>query len=143
MAAKKKTEIQELSEFIHDHMVTKSDLAEFKAEINETLDDHTRRLTTIENDVKQGLDKRLTLEVRVTNIKKNSSAHHKNPRTSSRQRQSPATGKPLTQQQLPPVLLGSREYVRLSSSLGRKLTVTPKLKKIFANPIAAIDDDVG
>ena len=74
MAAKKKTEIQELSEFIRDHMVTKDDLKdELKAAlapIQQTLDDHTRRLATIENDVKTNLDKRLTLEVRVTNIEK-------------------------------------------------------------------------
>jgi hypothetical protein len=74
MAPKKKTEIQELSEFIRDHMVTKEDLKEqLKAEldpIKETLADHTRRLTTIENDVKTSLDKRLQLEVRVTNIEK-------------------------------------------------------------------------
>ena len=72
--AKKKTEIQELSEFIRDHMVAKDDLKdELKAAlapIQQTLDDHTRRLTTIENDVKTNLDKRLTLEVRVTNIEK-------------------------------------------------------------------------
>jgi hypothetical protein len=77
----KKTEIQELSEFIRDHMVTKDDLKdELKAalepikkmldEHSEILDDHTRRLTTIENDVKSSLDKRLQLEVRVTNIEK-------------------------------------------------------------------------
>jgi DNA repair ATPase RecN len=84
MAKKKKTEIQELSEFIRDHMPTKSDLADLREEmvtkddlkdalgpIQKTLDDHTRRLTTIENDVKTNLDKRLTLEVRVTNIEKN------------------------------------------------------------------------
>jgi hypothetical protein len=39
-------------------------------EHSEILDDHTRRLTTIENDVKSSLDKRLQLEVRVTNIEK-------------------------------------------------------------------------
>jgi hypothetical protein len=40
------------------------------APIQQTLDDHTRRLTTIKNDVKTNLDKRLTLEVRMTNIEK-------------------------------------------------------------------------
>jgi hypothetical protein len=74
MAPTKKTEIQELSEFIRDHMVTKDDLKdELKAAlepITKTLDEHTRRLTTIENDVKTSLDKRLQLEVRVTNIEK-------------------------------------------------------------------------
>jgi histone H3/H4 len=81
MAPKKKTEIQELSEFIRDHIVTKDalkdELAAALEPIKKTLDehteilaDHTRRLTTIENDVKTSLDKRLQLEVRVTNIEK-------------------------------------------------------------------------
>ena len=79
--AKKKTEIQDLSEFIRDHMVTKDDLKdELKAAlapIQQTLDEHTtilaehtRDLNIIKNDVKTNLDKRLTLEVRVTNIEK-------------------------------------------------------------------------
>ena len=68
--AKKKTEIQELSEFIRDHMVTKDDLKDALEPITETLADHTRRLSTIENDVKTNLDKRLTLQVRVTNLEK-------------------------------------------------------------------------
>ena len=81
--AKKKTEIQELAEFIRDHMVTKSDLAELREEmvtkddlkaelepITKTLAEHTSDLNIIKNDVKTNLDKRLTLEVRVTNIEK-------------------------------------------------------------------------
>ena len=44
--AKKKTEIQELSEFIRDHLVTKSDLAGFKVE----LDDKSEKLAT-KNDI--------------------------------------------------------------------------------------------
>ena len=64
--AKKKTAIQELSEFIRDHMVTKSDFAELK----QPLHDHTRDLNIIKNDVKTNLDKRLTPEVRVTNVEK-------------------------------------------------------------------------
>jgi hypothetical protein len=93
MAAKKKTEIQELSEFIRDRMVTKDDLKddlrdELKAAlapIQQTLDEHTailaehtgilnehtRDLNIIKKDVERNLDKRLTLEVRVTNIEKN------------------------------------------------------------------------
>ena len=51
-------------------LVTKTDLAEFKAEINETLAEHTSDLNIIKNDLKTNLDKRLTLEVRVTNIEK-------------------------------------------------------------------------
>ena len=83
MAPKKKTEIQELSEFIRDHMVTKSDLAELRKEmitkddlkaeldpIKKTLAEHTSDLNIIKNDVRTSLDKRLQLEVRVTNIEK-------------------------------------------------------------------------
>ena len=78
--AKKKTEIQELSEFIRDHMVTKSDFTGLKQTLDEhtsilnehtsLLNEHTRDLNIIKNDVKTNLDKRLTLEVRVTNIEK-------------------------------------------------------------------------
>ena len=76
---KKKTEIQELSEFIRDHMVAKSDLADIRkematktdiAELKRTLDEHTRDLNIIKNDVKSNLDKRLALQVRVTNLEK-------------------------------------------------------------------------
>ena len=70
MAAKKKTEIQELSKFIRDHMVTKTDLKEALKPIQKTLAEHTGDLNIIKNDVKTNLDKRLTLEVRVTNIEK-------------------------------------------------------------------------
>ncbi len=58
-------------------MVTKNDLKDALEPITrkldehtKILDDHTRRLATIENDVKTNLDKRLTLEVRVSNIEK-------------------------------------------------------------------------
>ena len=68
--AKKKTEIQELSEFIRDHMVTKHDLRDALKPIHKTLADHTRDLNIIKKDVERNLDKRLTLEVRVTNIEK-------------------------------------------------------------------------
>jgi hypothetical protein len=43
-------------------------LASDLAEVKETLDEHTSDLNIIKNDVKTNLDKRLTLEVRVTNI---------------------------------------------------------------------------
>ena len=39
-------------------------------EHTKTLDDHTRRLNIIENDVKTNLDKRMQLDVRVTNLEK-------------------------------------------------------------------------
>jgi len=75
--AKKKTEIQELSEFVRDNMVTRKEFQEEIGEVNKKLDghttilnDHTRRLNVIENDVKTGLDKRLQLEVRVANLEK-------------------------------------------------------------------------
>ena len=78
---KKKTEIQELSEFIRDHMVTKDHLKdELKAALDpikktlaehtKILNNHTRDLNIIKKDVETNLDKRLTLGVRVTNIEK-------------------------------------------------------------------------
>ena len=51
--AKNKTEIQELSEFIRDHMVTKQDLADLKVELNTDitqLEDKFEKLAT-KNDV--------------------------------------------------------------------------------------------
>jgi flagellar biosynthesis chaperone FliJ len=51
--AKNKTEMQELSEFIRDHMATKSDLADFKVELNTDftqLEDKLEKLAT-KNDV--------------------------------------------------------------------------------------------
>ena len=50
-----------------------SDLAEVKETLDEhttILAEHTSDLNIIKNDVKTNLDKRLTLEVRVTNIEK-------------------------------------------------------------------------
>ena len=38
--------------------------------VEQTQDSHTRQLTTIENDVKTGLDKRKQLEVRVHSVEK-------------------------------------------------------------------------
>jgi hypothetical protein len=67
---KKRREIQELSKFIRDHMVTKDDLKDVLEPIPKTLDEHTRDLNMIKNDVKTNLDKRLTLEVSVANIEK-------------------------------------------------------------------------
>jgi hypothetical protein len=73
--AKKMTlnELGAMVEHVVKHMATKEDIAELKSTLDEhtkTLDDHTRRLNVIEHDVKTGLDKRLTLEVRVTKIEK-------------------------------------------------------------------------
>lgn len=73
----KKITLSELGEMLRHvitHMVTKDDLKEeldpikaTLAEHTQILNDHTRRLNVIENDVKQGFDKRLQLEVRVKN----------------------------------------------------------------------------
>ena len=79
--AKKKTAIQELYEFIRDHMVTKNLLKdELKAALDpikktlaehtKILNNHTRDLNIIKKDVERNLDKRLTLEARATNIEK-------------------------------------------------------------------------
>ena len=86
MAKKKKSEIQELSEFIRDNMVTRS---EFKEELEKlatkddlkkvvmrldkvqiTLDDHTRQLNIVRKDAETNLDKRLQLDVRVDRLEK-------------------------------------------------------------------------
>ena len=86
MAKKKKSEIQELSEFIRDNMVTRS---EFKEELEKlatkddlkkvvmrldrvqiTLDDHTRQLNIVRKDAETNLDKRLQLDVRVGKLEK-------------------------------------------------------------------------
>jgi hypothetical protein len=83
----KKSDIQELYEFMRNNLATKSDLEglatrEDAADIKKTLDDHTeilndhtetlgdhtRRLNRIEADVKHNLDKRLQLEVRVKKV---------------------------------------------------------------------------
>jgi hypothetical protein len=47
-----------------------ADIRETLTEHTQILKDHTRRLRIIENDVKTNLDKRLTLQVRVTNLEK-------------------------------------------------------------------------
>ena len=74
-------EVGEMLEHVVKHMATKEDLKEelegfatkedLKQEIGPiktTLNDHTRSLNQIETDVKQNLDKRLQLEVRVKKV---------------------------------------------------------------------------
>ena len=74
--AAKKTTLKELAEMIAHvvkHMATKEDIAEVKstlADHTKILNDHTRDLAIIKNDVTNNLDKRLQLEVRVTTIEK-------------------------------------------------------------------------
>ena len=65
----KKTTLKEVGEtlaFIVEMMATKDDTAT----LQKTLDEHTRDLNIIKDDVKTNLDKRLQLEVRVTNVEK-------------------------------------------------------------------------
>ncbi len=77
--AKKKSEIQELSEFIRDNMVTR---AEFHEEIAKLatkeelakheviLQQHTRQLNHLQGDMDIMRDKRMQLEVRVTKLER-------------------------------------------------------------------------
>ena len=69
MAAKKKSEIQELSEFIRDHMATKEDIRDLKGEIKGLKGNMVRlseQVTSIETDIR-GV-KRAKLEFRVSNL---------------------------------------------------------------------------
>jgi hypothetical protein len=86
----KKTTLKELAEMIAHvvkHMATKEDIAEVKSTLadhtkilndhTKILNDHTRDLAIIKNDVTNNLDKRLQLEVRVSNIEKHLSLDKK------------------------------------------------------------------
>ena len=69
MAAKKKSEIQELSEFIRDHMATKEDIRDLKGEIKGLKGNMVRlseQVTSIETDIR-GV-KRAKLEFRVSDL---------------------------------------------------------------------------
>ena len=84
--AKKKSEIQELMEFIRDKVAAKADLKDLAskedlkaalAPIQATLDehtdilnDHTRQLNIVRKDAETNLDKRLQLDVRVDRLEK-------------------------------------------------------------------------
>ena len=54
MASKKKSEIQELSEFIRDHMATKGDIAELRKEMatKEGLARLGEQVTSIESEIR-------------------------------------------------------------------------------------------
>ncbi|MGA3302896.1 MAG: hypothetical protein ABSC72_06365 [Methylovirgula sp.] len=62
MAAKKKSEIQELSEFIRDHMATKEDIRDLKGDIVRL----GEQVTSIESEI-HGM-KRAQLEFRVADL---------------------------------------------------------------------------
>ena len=73
MPRKKKSEIQELSEFIRDHMATKEDVAEIRSElrggVKELKGDIVRlaeQVTSIEGDIRSM--KRAKLEFRVADL---------------------------------------------------------------------------
>jgi len=73
-------DLVETLNFIKNNMATKSDITDVTedmagikqdvADIKETLDEHTRSLNIITEDLKTNLDKRLQPEVRVTNLEK-------------------------------------------------------------------------
>jgi hypothetical protein len=69
--AKKKSEIQELSEFVRDNMLTRKEFQEEVGEIKQTLgehtkalNEHTRQLNQLPGDTNIMRDKRMQLEVR-------------------------------------------------------------------------------
>src|SRR6266568_2772323 len=91
---KKDVTLEDLMEFMVEKLATKSDLADMDTKLDQvretldghtlilnehtqilnqhtqTLNEHTRDLNTIKKDVERNLDKRMMLEVRVTNIEK-------------------------------------------------------------------------
>jgi len=75
-ASRKKLTLRDIGamlEHIVKYMITKEDLEEVNNTLDKhtkTLDAHTRDLNVIKNDVKTSLDKRMQLEVRVTNVEK-------------------------------------------------------------------------
>ena len=62
MPSKKKSEIQELSEFIRDHMATKDDIRDLKGDILRL----SEQVTSIEGDIRSM--KRAKLEFRVADL---------------------------------------------------------------------------
>ena len=65
MPAKKKSAIQELSEFVRDHMATKDDIRDLKGDILRL----SEQVTSIEGDIR-GM-KRAKLEFRVADLEEN------------------------------------------------------------------------
>ena len=66
MAGKKKSEIQELSEFIRDHMATKEDMRDLKSELKGDFAHLGEQVASIETDIR-GM-KRAQLEFRVADL---------------------------------------------------------------------------
>jgi len=66
MAGKKKSEIQELSEFIRDHMATKEDIGDLKSELKHDILRLSEQVTSIEGDIRSM--KRAKLEFRVADF---------------------------------------------------------------------------
>ncbi len=81
---KEEVTLEGLMKFMSEKLAAKSDLEDFAtksdleglatkedvSKLQETLNEHTRDLNTIKNDVKTNLEKRMKLEVRVTNIER-------------------------------------------------------------------------
>ncbi len=70
---KKDVTLEDLMEFMKNNLAAKSDLDELSTKVDqvqEALNEHTKDLNIIKNDVKNNLEKRLMLDVRVTNIEK-------------------------------------------------------------------------
>ena len=66
MPRKKKSEIQELSEFIRDHMATKDDIRDLKSELKGDFVHLGEQVASIETDIR-GM-KRAQLEFRVADL---------------------------------------------------------------------------
>jgi len=66
MAGKKKSEIQELSEFIRDHMATKDDMRDLKRALKGDFAHLGEQVASIETDIR-GM-KRAQLEFRVADL---------------------------------------------------------------------------
>jgi hypothetical protein len=66
MAGKKKNEIQELSEFIRDHMATKEDIRDLEVGLKGDIAHLGEQVTSIEGDIRSM--KRAKLEFRVADL---------------------------------------------------------------------------
>jgi hypothetical protein len=63
---RKKSEIQELSEFVRDHMATKEDIGDLKSELKHDILRLSEQVTSIEGDIRSM--KRAKLEFRVADL---------------------------------------------------------------------------
>lgn len=66
MPSKKKSEIQELSEFVRDHMATKEDLRDLESGLKGDIARLAEQVTSIEGDIRDM--KRAKLEFRVADL---------------------------------------------------------------------------